>query len=173
MILPSNSFPGTEWSAEATRRTNYRPARQVQPVDDVVDSVHIDGRDIIEGEVYEGDSLLGYVDPERAKYIDPDGGVAQDLLDKVKIIEIREKFEYPTEAYGSRWYGNLVFQIKLDFSGEVIDLVQKTWSDVEEINIRAQETMRSTVFDAQQLPPDALDVWYVYKFKVILPSHLK
>lgn len=169
----ADSFPGTEWSAEASKRTKYRPRRQVQPEDESIDSIRIDGRDYIAGEVYEGDSLVGYVDPEMAIYIDPDGGRVLDLDANVRIIEVRLKFEYPTEAYGSRWQGDLAFQIQLDFSGEVVDLVQKTWSDVEEINIRAEETVRSTVFDAQLIPQEAIGSWFMYKLRITLPGHLK
>ncbi|MBU8934518.1 MAG: tetratricopeptide repeat protein [candidate division Zixibacteria bacterium] len=169
----ADSFPGTEWSIEATKRTNYRPAREVPQMNETGDSVRIGDKDFIEGEVWQGDSLVGYVDPERMKYFDPDGGMARDFMERVKIKEVREKFVYPTEAYGSQWQGDLVFQIKLDFSGEVVNLVQKTWSDVDEINIRAEETVRSTVWDTQLIPPEMLNSWWVYKLRITLPSHLK
>jgi len=170
-----DSFPGNEWTTLATTRTNYRPQTQRPDLNDNVPDtvVRDDGTIVVDSQVISGDSVVGWVDPEASLYIDPNGGSALSLPSKVKILEQRQEFVYPTEAYSSAWQGELVFQIQLDFSGEVIDLVQKTWSEIDEINIRAEETMRSTIFDTQDIPPEAISLWYVYRFKVILPSHLK
>ena len=170
-----DSFPGNEWTTLATTRTNYRPQTQRSDLNDNVPDtiVRDDGTIVVDSQVISGDSVVGWVDPEASLYIDPNGGSALSLPSKVKILEQRQEFVYPTEAYSSAWQGELVFQIQLDFSGEVIDLVQKTWSEIDEINIRAEETMRSTIFDTQDIPPEAISLWYVYRFKVILPSHLK
>jgi len=169
-----DSFPGTEWAGIATTRTKYRPSTQKPDFDDAPDTTFKDdGSIVVDSQVIVDDSVVGWVDPEAAYYIDPNGESALSLPSKVKIKEQRKEFIYPTEAYSAAWQGEIVFQIQLDFSGEIIDLVQITWSDIEEINLRAQETLRSTVFDAQDIPPEALSLWYVYRFKVILPSHLK
>ena len=47
------------------------------------------------------------------------------------------------------------------------------WSDNDEINIRAKETMQSMVFDMSAVPPELLDSWFVYKFRVVLPDFLR
>ncbi len=173
----ADSFPGTEWAAEAVKRTKYRPSRRdEQPQNEVSDTTVIDTMlaDVNAGN--EGNNTQDtstYIDPQKAIYTDPDGNTAISIPSKMKVLRIRQEFVYPTEAYADRWEGTIYFQIKLDFSGEVVDLIQKTWSDNDEINIRAEETMRSMVFDMSAVPPELLDSWFVYKFKVVLPDFLR
>jgi len=171
----ADSFPGTEWAQVASRRTKYRPRRTGLDPSDTTEPM----TEIEEQLQAEADSLgfnedsTSYVDPERARYIDRDGGLAIDIPNNVDVMETREPFVYPTEAYTSRWEGDLYFQIQLDFSGQVIDYVQKSVAPIEEINIRAGEAVISTVFDTRLIPSDALDRWFVYKFRVLLPDHLR
>ncbi|MEA2031548.1 MAG: hypothetical protein U9N55_08170 [candidate division Zixibacteria bacterium] len=170
----ADSFPGTDLAGEAMAKTKYQPSRQIQqPVEGQEDSAEVDNAEIAGDESEVGDSLGSYVDPEAAMYVTSDGGMAMDLPNKVEVIETREPFEYPAEAYGSKWEGEIAFQIKLDFSGEVVDLVQKTWSSIDEINIRAEEAVRSMVFNAQLLPPEELKSWWMYKMTIVLPSNLR
>ncbi|HPI33785.1 MAG TPA: hypothetical protein PLR32_10795, partial [candidate division Zixibacteria bacterium] len=103
----------------------------------------------------------------------PDGSRCVDIPPNVGIIETRKEFVYPSEAYVSRWEGQLHFQIRLDFSGEVQQAIPKTFADVQEINIRAKETVESTVFDMRLIRPELLDRWFLYVFTVNLPSHLR
>ena len=170
-----DSFSGTTWAGIATNRTKYRPSyRQPEVEENVSDTIkRVDGSIIVDSNLIVDDEVVGWVDPEAAYYIDPNGESAMDFLSKVKIKEERQEFIYPTEAYSSAWEGELVFQIQLDFSGEVIGLVQKSWSDIDEINLRAEETLKSTVFDVQDILPEMVSLWYVYRFKVIMPRHLK
>ena len=122
-----------------------------------------------------GDSLAQdtFYDPMKALYIAPDKSEAFDLPADVRPMEIREEFIYPTEAYALGWYGDIYFQIRLDFTGEVIEYVRVTSSGNEELDIRAEETLASTIFDARLLRPEYEGMWFVYKFRVDLPSDLR
>lgn len=175
----ADSFPSTPWGTEARNRMRDRPARQVQRTpDQPSDSLGLDSL----GEMAEGEeggpdiaADTGNIDAGKfeAIYTDPDGLRCIDIPSAVQIMQTRKEFEYPSEAYVARWEGELYFQIRLDFSGEVTEIAQKTYSDIEEINIRAQETMLSMVFDMRLIQPEWLNRWFMYKFKVILPSHLR
>ncbi len=116
-------------------------------------------------------------------YISPEGDTII-LLDE-QPIEIIEPFEFPTEAYGMQENDTyLYFQVLVDFSGKVVDVVQKTQSQYEEINDRAKRAVASMTFDAGNLstqisilglPPsrDNRGHWFVYKFLVQKPDYLR
>ncbi len=170
-----DSFSGTDWAGFASTRTKYRPAiQQNEEERDSPDTTfRDDGSIIVDSQLIVDGEVEGWVDPEAALYIDPNGQTAMKLPPKMKVKERRQEFVYPTEAYSSAWEGELVFQIMLDFSGEVLDVIQKTWSEIAEINIRVEEDIRSTIFDTQDIPPEMISKWYVYRFPVVLPRHLK
>lgn len=172
----ADSFPNTEWGREAQARLQYTPRRRMEE-DRPADTAGRlpDGRLAEMGDDTTQQTEGGtYSDFQRSLYVDPDGELAFDVEQvNLKILEVREPFVYPTEAYTSKWEGDLYFQIKLDFSGQVVDYIQKTFSDIEEINIRAEEELLTTTFDTREVPPDALDRWYVYKKRVVLPDHLR
>jgi outer membrane biosynthesis protein TonB len=170
-----DSFPGSFWASEARKRTSYRPPAQAPPkeVADSTEEEETEGVFASEGEVVGEEDTAAYIDPLEALYTAPDGERAIDLPSHVKPIEVRYEFEYPTEAYAAAWEGNLNFHIKLDFTGEVTDYVLKTYSGIDEIDRRAEEAVASTIFDVSQLRPEEQGAWFLYKFKVKLPGHLK
>ncbi len=172
-----DSFPGTAWATEATRRTKYRPRRQKVPEEQADTTSQSDeeppdlfaSQDETEGE----EDTSTYVDPLQALYTAPDGEKAYDLPGNVRPLIVIEEFIYPTEAYALAWEGDLIFQIRLDFTGEVIDYVLKTYSGSEELDRRAEETLSTTTFDIGQLRSELQGLWFVYKFRVRLPEHLR
>lgn len=170
-----DSFPGSFWASEARKRTSYRPPAQAPPKEaaDSTEEEETEGVFASEGEVIGEEDTAAYIDPLEALYTAPDGERAIDLPSHVKPIEVRYEFEYPTEAYAAAWEGNLNFHIKLDFTGEVTDYVLKTYSGIDEIDRRAEEAVASTIFDVSQLRPEDQGAWFLYKFKVKLPGHLK
>lgn len=162
-----DSFPNTQWSQEAQKRLKYVPKKRVnrdgsneQP-DSLIDEFD-DGK---------GEDTTEYVDPLVAVYMDEDGNRLKWL--NLRPRETRRVFEYPTEAYRSAWEGVLYYHILLDFSGEVIDYVLKIKSDYEEINLEANATVASMIFNMLDIPPDWHGKWAVYKFNVRLPEHLR
>ncbi len=173
----ADSFPSTPWASEVQKLINYRSTggdiRNPRP-DDTLGAFADTGQFADSGFVAteEGDTT-GYIDPQRALYIDPNGETALSIPSGVKVLEDRFPFEYPTEAIADRWEGELYFQIKLDFSGAVIDLIQKTWSDIDEINIRAEEHVEGLVFDTRLIPPEYADSWFVYKLRIFVPDQYR
>jgi len=171
-----DSFPGSIWATEARKRTSYRPPPQTPPGEaaDSTAEEETEGPFTPEGEVVgEEEDTAAYIDPLEALYTAPDGEKAIDLPSHVKPIEVRYEFEYPTEAYAAEWEGDLNFHIKLDFTGEVTDYVLKTYSGIDEIDRRAKEAVASTTFDVSQLRPEEQGAWFLYKYRVTLPGHLK
>jgi TolA-binding protein len=172
----ADSFQGSEWANLARNRLQYTPGRpagmqnNLLPGEERADTVPQPPTQ----ELTSDDPDAGtYASQLEEMYQSPDGQTAIDLPDYVDILETREPFEYPTEAYTSKWEGEVWFQIRLDFSGQVTDVVQKSRAPIEEINIRAQEAVLSTTFDMKLIQPEWLDRWFMYKFKVFLPDHLR
>ncbi len=171
----ADSFPGSPWAQEAQSRTQYRPQGRVgQPAYDTTQN-ELAADTVDNGEVIDSTTgeVTGIRDPAVQRYIDPEGGMAIDLPADVKPLEVREPFVYPTEAYAERFEGDLYFQIQLDFSGQVSDIVQKSFSGVAELDLRAKETILSSTFDTRLLRPEMIGKWFVYRFRVRLPDHLR
>lgn len=174
----ADSFPGTPWASIARQRSSYssRPstsltARERFLADTASDSSVIADADGQDQSVL--DTASEYLDPLEALYVGPNGEEAIDFPSNVKILRTRELFIYPTEAYRTGWEGVIHFQVFLDFTGEVTELIQKTFSPSEEIDLEATETVESMTFDIQRIPSQYLGSWFVYQFNVRLPDHLR
>ncbi|MFQ6007466.1 MAG: tetratricopeptide repeat protein [Candidatus Zixiibacteriota bacterium] len=175
----ADSFPGTYWANEAIKRTQYTPPQQapVEEAPDTTSELSPEAEDQFAewGEEQYAEDTSAYVDPLQSIYIAPDSGQAYDLPVGVVPIETLEPFVFPTEAYSIEWQGDfdLVFQIKLDFTGRVEDLVLKTHSGSDELDRRATETIASMTFDVSQLSLEQQGLWFVYKYRVTLPEELR
>ena len=179
-----DSFPRSVWAQEAQQRITYAPvagqfAAEQDSLRDLADangdSTLIVGLDDDLGAA-SGTALqdsADYSDPLTSIYIDPNGETAVDLGREVKILNQQENFVYPIEAYSSGWEGILYFQLFLDFSGEVSDLILKTRSPSIELDEEATRAVESMTFDIQQIPLQFQGKWYVYKLEVRIPDHLR
>ena len=177
----ADSFPGTDWALLASRkiRSQRGTIAQDEAADDTKKSREID--DVIDGqENLEIDE--DYTDPFAAIYKGPSGDTLPLFLNEPRLVN--EPFIYPTEAYYLVWEGYLYFQIKLDFSGEVIDYKMMTKSESFELDRRAKEAVASSEFDQLDVSKIVSDLelieaaegggyWFVYKYRVILPDHLR
>lgn len=178
-----DSFPTTQWAQEAKGRMDrsqlVRSGRRIE--EDVPDTLP-DGTILADntqpGGQYgatasgaAGDSADAYLDPLEAIYIDPEGNKAITM--PLEPTETRDQFEYPVEAYKDEFEGDIYFQIFLDFTGEVVDYIQKTRSGNDEIDREASEAVASMIFDPLRIPPETVGSWFVYKFKVRLPDKLR
>ncbi len=173
-----DSFPSSPWSQEARARLQGAPRQQEpQGLQDVDTTQAQQGQQrdpYAQGDPENAaDTTDPEYDPYKPIYTDPNGERAIDLPAEVEVVDILQPFEYPSEAFVSKWEDILYFQIRLDFSGEVTDFVQKTFAPIDEINIRAQEAVQSTSFDMRLIRPEFLEKWFVYKFTVRLPDHLR
>ncbi|MEA3296473.1 MAG: tetratricopeptide repeat protein [candidate division Zixibacteria bacterium] len=172
-----DSFPNTFWSNEAGKRTQYQPRPKLD-IDQRVDSTALadagEGADSwgVDNQTGAGaEDTSTYVDPLEAVYVGPNGERLINL--PIDPIRVEERFVYPTEAYRLAWWGDLYFQVLLDFSGEVVDHVLMIKSESEEINRRAEEAVASMTFDPSQLREELQNRWLVYKYRVVLPDHLR
>lgn len=173
-----DSFPGSYWATLASDRTAHRastPRRDEQPAP--FETTYVEGDSIIvdtlAGIDPETGDTLDYTDPLTQAYIGPNGEHLENMAPGLEPIRVEEPFEYPTEAYRSKWEGHLYFQILLDFSGEVTDYKLVVPSPNEEINRRAEEAVASTAWDITRIPGRLQGQWLVYKFSVFLPSNLR
>ena len=178
----ADSFPGTEWAVLARQKIRSQRGNIIvkdESAKDTAKSTEID--DALPGE----ENLRvdeDYADPFAAIYKGPSGDTIP-LFSAAPIL-VNEPFVYPTEAYYLEWSGDLYFQIKLDFSGEVIDFKMMTNSESHELDRRAREAVASMEFDPLDVSKivSELDLteaaegggyWFVFKYRVLLPDHLR
>jgi len=172
-----DSFPGTQWADEARRRMSNAPRRpQEQQQQDTTGGGELaqageEGDQTTAGGTAANADTTTYVDPLKAAYISPNGDTC--ILMPLQPIQTLDTFVYPTEAYRSKWEGDLYFQIFLDFSGEVVDHVLKIRSENEAINDEAEKAVASMTFDPLRLDSRMQGKWFVYIFKVRLPDFLR
>ena len=176
----ADSFPNNDWSRLAKSKIRGEKARQQAPPEEdreeeeeapgERDEVGLPEDQVAAGEGVDTTSVGG--DYRESYYVGPDDQQLQ-LLQDVEPIRIEEPFEYPQEAYQSRWQGYLYFQILLDSFGEVADYRLVGKSPVNEINYRAGLTVESMAFDATQIDEELQETWVVYKFEVLLPEQLR
>ncbi len=165
----ADSFPGTSWAREALMRTAGSPARK-RVIERQADSIQAETGSETEDTTA---SDTGYVDPQIARYTAPDGSRVINMPDQMRPLEVLEPFEYPTEAYASKFEGILYFQIRLDFTGEVTEYVFNTRSGIVEIDRLVELEVASTIFDVSRLRLEDQGLWFLYKFEVKLPGHLR
>ena len=185
-----DSFPGTSWTALAKKKAQYVPKRKGsdKKAGELADgegeeaetdstTQEIDTTRVMAVPEYALDSVYGdttkYVDPTIVAQIGPEGDTLMTIPLSHRPTAQPVQFVYPTEAYVTEWEGTLYFQVQLDFSGRVIDVVQKTFAQIDEINIRAKECVASMSFDMSRFRSSYTKDWWVYKFQVVLPSHLR
>ncbi|MFH1699482.1 MAG: tetratricopeptide repeat protein [Candidatus Zixiibacteriota bacterium] len=82
-------------------------------------------------------------------------------------------FEYPLEAVAARIEDNLYFQIRIDFTGKVEELVLMNPTSSPELNERISETVKNTLFNNGLIPPELYDTWFYYKREVRIPNEFK
>jgi TolA-binding protein len=183
-----DSFPGTDqarWADDRLRASSVR--RRPGDQQDQQELEFAQGEDSIEDTLYAGSdddfTDRARLDPEATLWIGPDGENLVEL--QAKPIEIQIPFEFPTEAYNMPDLAIQVnFQILVDFSGEVLDLVLKTPTQYEEINVRATETLKSSRFDPLKISElvarldirqseDGQGYWLVYRYLVEKPEFLR
>ena len=182
----ADSFPGTEWATEATRRTKYtpQPVLKNEPQEKPTERDRGDSFDDGPGAKEDTTDTESdeYVDPQESLYRGPAGDTL--ILLDLQPTETEEEFEFPTQAYGIQkqdFY--LYFQILLDFSGKVTDYVLKVRSENEEINTRASNTVASMWFDPLEIsnrvvqynlaPDESGGYWFVYKYLIQVPDYLR
>ncbi len=181
----ADSFPGTDWGQIAKGKLSETPSRRgsARKKTEAADST-IDSTEVVEPRTDSSDtaSNSAYTEQLLSIYV----GEAGDTLKLFTASpqQTRELFVYPTEAFYLQWAGDLYFQIKLDFSGEVLEHRLMTNSPSPELDNRAKITVKSMRFDPLDVSkivadhslepsPEGGGYWFVYKYRVILPEHLK
>ncbi len=190
----TEAFPNSPLAPEATKRLVFTPPPRVKMPSDTAnkklatraDSLMATGPNLVATPV-KSDTGSSYVDPLKAVYVGPKK--EELILLEAQPAQTNIDFVYPNQA--SDLQGNqfeLYFQILLDVTGRVIDLVLKIPSANDELNRRASATVGSMTFDplavSQQLqqkahdlilPDDQTDLrgrWYVFKYVVSKPAYL-
>ncbi len=107
-----------------------------------------------------------------SKYITGTNG---EILEPAKKYFLQHDipFEYPLEALATGIEDNLYFQIRIDFSGKVVETVLMNPTESPELNEQAERTVKNSRFDAGRIPPELYDNWFYYVLEVRIPAHLR
>ncbi len=188
----ANAFPGSPYAAAASKRITYvapppipKPTSQKEkgPANRT-DSILAQGKNMVT-ELTAADTAPTYIDPRQAAFVGPKK--EELILIELQPVQTAIEFTYPTEAYdldGNQFI--LYFQVLLDATGKVIDLVLKVPTSSDQLNRNAQLTVGSMTFDpldvSKQLQQKAINMilpeeqtdrrgrWYVYKYTVSKPG---
>lgn len=173
-----DSFPQTEYAQAIADEYGIRSAamipqrqnqnrqqeQQDQPETDSTAIAQIDSTG--QGE-QESDSVSSTV----SQFITKDG----KQLEPANKYFLQEDvpFEYPLEALAWKIEDILYFQIRIDFSGKVVDAVLMNPTQSQDLNDRATETVKNTRFDNGRIPADLYDSWFYYRYEVHPPAQLR
>jgi len=176
----ADSFPNSEYALAIAdeygirgegAQARSRPGSQQQGEqtgEQPVDTGAYAGQELTDEE--RADSIL-LASPESKFITDEDGNILEPA-DKY-FLRTEVPFEYPLEALAYNIEDKLYFHIRIDFSGEVVELKLMNETASSELNDRVKETVLNTKFDAARIPPELYDHWFYYTYKVQIPSDLR
>ena len=172
-----DSFPETPYTEAITKEYNIRPKKQPtkpkQNEPKESEASEPSETDTNQDGVAEADSTQEDISSSPIyKFItDADGNELK------KANEYFEgelyTFEYPLEAVADRIENVLYFQIRIDFNGEVDEVVPMNPTTSKELNERIIETVKHTKFDATRIPTELYDSWFYYTREVKVPDQYR
>lgn len=182
-----DSFPGNEYAQVASQKirttpvSRFRSGDQEQEQDEDDEVFASDQQDDVSPSGLEvtGD----YNTTFQSLYQRPNGDTIV-LLD-LTPVDIIEPFEFPESAFSMEdLFVQMFFHVLLDFSGTVIESELKTPSKWDELNIRADRTVRSMTFNPADvstliatlaLPEDeeGRGTWFVFKYIINKPEFVR
>jgi hypothetical protein len=102
---------------------------------------------------------------------DADGNVLPPANEYYLDTEI--PFVYPLQAVAYNIQDKLYFHIRIDFNGEVDELILMNPTASDELNENIRRTVEESRFDAGQIPPELYDHWFYYTYTVIMPQEYR
>ncbi len=172
-----DSFPNTVYGKEADQKLLMHEGKVKKPIDQALDE---EAYDEIDNGIPVVDTSVAPVSPlddnrvmyqEDRNYIDPDGNTIRET--EQRPIRVDREFRYPPSAYITNFYGNLVFQIKINAFGEIDDQRLMNPTESPELNKEAEEVVKASRFDTGWMEPEEYDTWFVYKFLVERPQGIR
>jgi TonB family protein len=173
----ADSFPGNQYAAAAESKLAVKPRLSIPDDDGRAQEL----QDSIPGEFssgefrsnpQDGDSVIDrYISPEEKAKIGPDGEAIFQVGHPPQRYD--KQFIYPTAAYSDAFYGKLIFQVKIDAFGDVVDAKLTLPSPSEALNDEALETILSAHFETFWIPAELMDSWFWMEYDIQLPSVLR
>ncbi len=172
----ADSFPASPYGKEADKKI-APPKRRTPPRDlpsnagAATESASGPGDTTADTSVTTALSDDRFITPEEKYYIDPEGNSIQEVREGP--IRCEKEFIYPPAAYTSNFEGNLYVQIKLDAFGQIVDYRLMNPTPSQEMDMEVREVVMNCRFDTGWIDPEETNFWWIYKYRVVLPSHLK
>jgi tetratricopeptide (TPR) repeat protein len=175
----ADSFPNNEYAQAISDEYGIRSSG-AKPRKNLEDLMQDDQGDAaIDSSLLASDDSSDLQDPDslpstsaESKFITDEDGKILEPADKY-YLRTNVPFEYPLEALAWNIENKLYFQIRIDFSGEVAEVVLMNETPSNELNERILETVRNTVFDAGRIPPEWYDHWFYYTYMVKIPANMR
>lgn len=167
----ADSFPNTQFGRAANRKLVEKPKMTREVEEETQDTLFATTESYDDEDVVDT-SEQRYVSPEEKYFLGPDG--------EMTLFEVQEgpyrfdkEFRYPPAAYTLEFEGYLYFQVRIDPFGDIADIKLMNPTFSEELNEEATETVLSGHFKTHWIPPELVDFWFVYKYKIELPRSLR
>ncbi|MCK5127856.1 MAG: tetratricopeptide repeat protein [candidate division Zixibacteria bacterium] len=172
-----DSFPESPYTDYISDEYKIRP-RRIQPKksdqpesgETSDEEEYEEGEDELTGE--EGYDSEDSQETKKNRFITDEDGNDLKKANEYFVVE-NQRFEYPLEAVAYRIEPLLYFQIRIDFKGEVIEVLLMNETESPELNQRIIETIKNTIFDAGRIPAILYEQWFYYTKQITIPPKYK
>ncbi|MCP4705776.1 MAG: hypothetical protein GY865_14350, partial [candidate division Zixibacteria bacterium] len=169
-----DSFPNTVYGKEADQKLLMQEGKVKKQADRAFDEepYQEDKVDIVTPD--SSTTPVSLLDENKIEYqedrnfTDPDGNTIRAVEEGPVQRDL--EFRYPPSAFLSGFYGDLVFQIKIDAFGYIEDLRLMNQTSSPELNRVAEEVVKAMKFSTGWMDPGENDNWFVYKYRVDKPA---
>ncbi|MDD4050791.1 MAG: tetratricopeptide repeat protein [candidate division Zixibacteria bacterium] len=169
-----DSFPETPYATELSGQIaafkaplrKYTPAKEQEEEDSTAVFADADST-AVDSTGNRLDSLSGvsrFISDEKGNQLPP----AEEYFDREEV-----PFKYPLEAVAYNIEDKLYFHVRIDFSGDVVEVKLKNPTQSPELNTNATETVKNTKFNPGRIPPELYDHWFYYTLTVIMPQEYR
>lgn len=173
-----DSFPNSPYTDYIADEYKIRPSLQVLRQQREEQQQEEEALQLDEGEPEPEEEVAEETDPndlagtpEYDFITDQDGNELRNANDF--LVGEEYQFQYPLEAVAAQIEAKLYFQIRIDFSGEVDEVLLMNETSSPELNDRIIETVKHTKFDASRIPTELYDSWFYYTREVRVPPDLR
>ncbi|NMC44587.1 MAG: tetratricopeptide repeat protein [candidate division Zixibacteria bacterium] len=169
----TDSFPNTPYSSSISAQLAAfkAPLKKSTPIKDeepeadstalaAADSTILDSM----GSAIDTTGISRFISDEKGNQLPP----AQEYFLREEV-----PFKYPLEAVAYHIEDKLYFHIRIDFSGEVVEVKLVNETQSRELNENVIKTVENTKFDIGKMPSALFDHWFYYTYTVTMPPEYR
>lgn len=169
----ADSFPNTPYSSSisaqlAAFKAPLKKSTPIKEEEPEVDSTALAAADstVLDspGSTIDTTGISRFISDEKGNQLPP----AQEYFLREEV-----PFKYPLEAVAYHIEDKLYFHIRIDFSGEVVEVKLVNETQSRELNENVIKTVQNTKFDIGKMPSALFDHWFYYTYTVTIPPEYR